>query len=112
MDHRFEKFKKLAFLPIDIPYEKLDLDELEVFHDRNYLWPPDVVKEGYGNKPEHLKETIAIERYPHKFWRIVPLLEQMDPNEFSDPAAVRRSWLNRLERKRQVNVHPNLPKEL
>ena len=112
MNNRFEKFKKLAFLPIDIPYEKLDLDELEVFHDRNYLWPPDVVTKGYGNKPEHLKETIDIERHPHDYWRIVPLLGQMDPEEFSDPAAVRRSWLNRLERKREVNVHPNLPKHL
>ena len=36
MDNNFEKFKKLAFLPIDIPYEKLDLNELEVFHDRNF----------------------------------------------------------------------------
>ena len=78
MNNNFEKFKKLAFLPIDIPYEKLDLNELEVFHDRNYLWPPDVVTKGYGNKPEHLKETVEIERHPHDYWRIVPLLGQMD----------------------------------
>ena len=33
MNQEFDKFKKIAYLPIDIPYEKLDLDELEVFHD-------------------------------------------------------------------------------
>ena len=32
-----DKFNKLSFLPIDLPYEKINLDELEVFHDRNYL---------------------------------------------------------------------------
>ena len=113
MNQEFNKFKKIAYLPIDIPYEKLDLDELEVFHDRNYLWPPDVVTSNYGNKP--IKDNLTtkdIEIHPHKFWRIVPLLGQMDLEEFNDPKAVRRSWLNRLDRKRKVNVHPNLPKHL
>jgi len=110
MNDKFEKFEKLAFLPIDIPYEKLDLEELEVFHDRNYLWPPDVVSGNYGNKPikDH-PTTTDIEIFPHKFWRIVPLLGQLDPKEFTDPGAVRRSWLNRLKQKRKVNIHPNLP---
>ena len=36
-DKRFEKYQNIAFMPLDIPYEKMDLEELQVFSDRNYI---------------------------------------------------------------------------
>ena len=110
MSSETEKFSKLSFLPIDLPYEKINLDELEVFHDRNYLWPPDVIQESYGGGA--VKDAPYVEEHPHQIWRIVCLLGQLDDNEFNDPKAVRRSWVNRLERKQPVKINPALPKEL
>ena len=48
MKKEYKDFRNVCFLPIDLPYQKIDLDELEVFHDRNYMWPPDVVTESYS----------------------------------------------------------------
>lgn len=110
MKKEFNDYKDVSFLPIDLPYEKINLDELEVFHDRNYLWPPDVIKESYGGGA--VKDAPYVEEHPHQIWRIVCLLGQLDDHEFSDPKAVRRSWVNRLERKQPVKINPALPKEL
>ena len=100
MKKEFNDYKDVSFLPIDLPYEKINLNELEVFHDRNYLWPPDVIKESYGGGA--VKDAPYVEEHPHEIWRIVCLLGQLDDHEFSDPKAVRRSWVNRLERKQPV----------
>ena len=56
-DKRFEKYQNIAFMPLDIPYEKLNLEELQVFSDRNYIWPPDIHTNLYGNKKN--KQKIA-----------------------------------------------------
>ena len=58
MKKEYKDFRNVCFLPIDLPYQKIDLDELEVFHDRNYMWPPDVVTESYSADKLETRETI------------------------------------------------------
>lgn len=111
-DKRFEKYQNIAFMPLDIPYEKLDLEELQVFSDRNYIWPPDVHTNLYGNKKN--KHGEYVEKHPHMIWRIVCLRGQgFEKNEdWTNAAKVRTSWSNRLERTQEVKNNPNLSEEL
>lgn len=110
MKQEYKDFRNVCFLPIDLPYQKINLDELEVFHDRNYMWPPDVVTESYS--ADKLENAPYVETAPHELWRIVCILGQIDEEDFGKADKVRESWLNRLTRKRKVNVNPALPKEL
>jgi hypothetical protein len=112
MNKSFDKYHHIAFMPIDIPYQKLDLEELQVFSDRNYIWPPDVHTNLYGTKKQ--KHGEYVERHPHKIWRIVCLLGQgfINSEDWIDAKVVRKSWMRRLERTSTVRINPNLPKQL
>lgn len=111
-DKRFEKYQNIAFMPLDIPYESMDLEQLQVFSDRNYIWPPDVHTNLYGDKKN--KHGEYVEKHPHMIWRIVCLRGQgFEKNEdWIDAAKVRTSWSNRLERTQEVKNNPNLSQEL
>ena len=113
-DKRFEKFQNIAFIPLDIPYQKLDLEELQVFSDRNYIWPPDIHTKNdlYGSKKN--KHGEYVERHPHTLWRIVCLRGQgfEKPEDWTNASMVRTSWSSRLKRTKEVKNNPHLPKEL
>ena len=62
--------------------------------------------------PKQVRRCTICRNSTHELWRIVCILGQLDEEDFGKADKVRESWLNRLTRKRKVNVNPITKKEL